>query len=477
MASHSAAKATTNDSFIYKQQVEVIAQSWTMYLIDLQSKQQPLSRDLQDSWERQSVEYLQRLFVLAQPTNDTSSAFDCSTETLQAWVNEAVKRAQENLPPMDTNNPQNEDMPTVTKPASQPSSSIFSWASMPPVITWEDVQEAENGMDRLKVLQKIQYMDDVLADWPDFQACLWEGLKTTAVDKKGEQAQDAATSSLVLEYLKLYQSWWKLTCAGPPEYQTIQDGLLDNIHRCLLTCQSIEAELLRELLHTWSMWLPSVCEKKRPELLLNTPPAHVLSSSQERQVTDNVLQVWTLILQRPEWLSTVVAVDPTAHAWRAVCDAYSSQALQKVLQGKPDLIQAWKDHFQKLSRELLSSASALESVVGSSTSTTKQAEAASDEHVFMLFFTHAVLQTTRIVYFPAVTASSDIIYDLYKAALAVPAAKLSQECQTEGAVQSMVLDAMDIISHAWREAQPEKFVQKRSEIDSLTRTILSSSQR
>ena len=147
----------------------------------------------------------------------------------------------------------------TSKPSSHPygRKCLSLWdqfSSFSERVMWYDIIAAEDDLQRLSLLQKVDHIDDILSDWNDARRLVRHGL-----------SQDDGGA-----YLELHSKWFG-HCQATVEYQNIRTDLCRNVlngalYHCgtstfLLNSDPIsisnsKLEYLINLLKTWkSMWV------------------------------------------------------------------------------------------------------------------------------------------------------------------------------------------------------------------------------
>lgn len=204
-------------------------------------------------------------------------------------------------------------MSTTTATASKSFSLLDQFSSFSERVFFHQIQDATGEEERLKLLQKVDHIDDVLTDWKEVQTMLQGGLLSDRAN-----------------YLDLHSKWFH-QCQETTEYQSIRFGLCFNILFSLrqhfgrqttsnatrgVVVFSKEEELTFRLVQTWcSMW----------NKLIHS------GAYLEEEVDTMMLQVLTLMRQMDAKASSAQFVLLPRH-WFALC---SSDWIQSWLEETP----------------------------------------------------------------------------------------------------------------------------------------------
>jgi hypothetical protein len=131
-------------------------------------------------------------------------------------------------------------------------------------VNWDRVSEAETLHEKLKLMEEVQYIDDVVLDWNRFREVLLGGLRS---------------SSLTQKSLLLHRKWFELTRSSASQYQVIQSDLAMNLKILLGEIAISRADLndtaaleTIRLLH--SIWMNFMLRGDR----VSAPPAELIES-------------------------------------------------------------------------------------------------------------------------------------------------------------------------------------------------------
>jgi hypothetical protein len=132
------------------------------------------------------------------------------------------------------------------------------------IITWDRIQQETTLDSKLKLLLKVQHMDDIHPDWDKVCPLLLQGLQqqlqnTTATDNSNDDED-------VLDFIKLHETLFEQSRSSP-EYTTAQIQLCQNIVTQLQATLALLSttttsdyspmtRLLRRLVRAfWNMWM------------------------------------------------------------------------------------------------------------------------------------------------------------------------------------------------------------------------------
>jgi hypothetical protein len=126
------------------------------------------------------------------------------------------------------------------------------------IITWDRIQQETSLDSKLKLLLKVQHMDDIHPDWDKVCPLLLQGLQqqSTATDNSDVVGCDDPSSTG--DFIKLHETLFEQSRSSP-EYTTAQIQLCQNIVTLLqatLAASTNTTHLLRRLIRAfWNMWM------------------------------------------------------------------------------------------------------------------------------------------------------------------------------------------------------------------------------
>ena len=143
---------------------------------------------------------------------------------------------------------------TTTQQQQQPTSfSLFAAGGMSllttasTMVTWDGIcEQAATTKERLALLQKVEFIDDILPDW--------ETHVRPFLQKALRDIEDCGDDSAILACVRLHRKWFHRTRGShAPEYQSLQLDLLENLVEAVnYAAAASQTTKLRLLLHLLS---------------------------------------------------------------------------------------------------------------------------------------------------------------------------------------------------------------------------------
>jgi hypothetical protein len=91
-------------------------------------------------------------------------------------------------------------------------------------ISWDRFEQLDTVAEKLALLQKVQYMDDLVPDWDAVCRLLRTGLNLTTTSTATEEPE-----TMVMEFVRLHRKWFHFTRSSNGEYRSIQIDLVQNL--------------------------------------------------------------------------------------------------------------------------------------------------------------------------------------------------------------------------------------------------------
>jgi hypothetical protein len=192
--------------------VELLSSSFTEFLLHSASDdtgKDPILTITDDVLEQAAAEIRRRL-----PSSDEA----VSQEKVKVILQEAKRKAESQWRNKKSNS---SSAKADQKKAGQQQMSLFLTGTgggllSASFMTWDRIQdEATNDKEKLTMLQKVEYIDDVIPDWckavcPFLQACLLQ-------------------TDLAIDCIRLHRKWFHMTRGSAAEFRSIQKDLVNNL--------------------------------------------------------------------------------------------------------------------------------------------------------------------------------------------------------------------------------------------------------
>lgn len=142
------------------------------------------------------------------------------------------------------------DAPSPNTTSSNTGSSSFSWFDQlqfsTPRVMIEDIESATTLQDQLKLLRKVEYVEDVCMDWNVILPILQRGLQQQL------QEQDQGDDVTQNQILELIRTWYR-QCRSSPDMVTLQYDLCTTVMETILRSPTHNYPSLLQLWH--DMWI------------------------------------------------------------------------------------------------------------------------------------------------------------------------------------------------------------------------------
>ena len=173
-----------------------------------------------DEWSKELLMYLQQ-HTSCRPQDPASTSNSSNQELVQRAVAKALDQWKNAITEGRSSTLDNK------KPKQQATQSIslldqwnaMSAGGLDSFVSLDQIQDASDPQERLKLFQKIQHVDDIIREWSGFSKALAEGLVTS---------QDANDFKA---YVDLHETWFQQVkgSSASGEYRDIQQDLCDNL--------------------------------------------------------------------------------------------------------------------------------------------------------------------------------------------------------------------------------------------------------